>query len=72
MSERCEERQEEVEMCENCRVAEVSIIAVADGSVTARLSHVRTQGRARDGLLEPGGGHLLQCEVLSGEEGLTD
>ena len=59
-------------MCENCRVTEVSIIAVADGSVTARLSHVRAEGGAGDGLLEPGGGHLLQCELRSCEECLVD
>ena len=40
-------------------VAEVSIIAVADGSIAAGLSHVRPPGRARDRSLEPGRGlHL--------------
>ena len=47
-------------------VAEISVIAVADGSVTAWLSHVRTESRAGDGLLEPRRGLLLQRHLQTG------
>ena len=56
------EREEPVVCCQTERgsaaqtpftVAEISVIAVADGSVTAGLSHVRPPGGAGDRSLEP-------------------